>query len=820
VFRNYFAAALRNLMRNRAVATINIAGLAIAFAAALLIALYVRYERSYEQFLPDHERIYLFSTDVRNSERGLEHQDTSSHRVAAWLKLDFPEIERVARLRESWTSVGRNDREFNEQVYNADPDFFRIIRLRAVAGDLDHALDEPQSVAISRAMARKYFGRDNPIGEILKYQRIEALRVTAVFEDLPGNSHFNFRIVSSTRGSYFDQLDSRPDGTEFETPVFTYFQLRPGSDIAKLREKLPEFAKRHWPANTASAFESFVLPIADIHLSPDVVRALKPRGNSRTLHALTLVGIFIVLIAVFNFVNLTTARAAHRSVEVGVRKLAGARRRDLALQFMGESFLYVALAMLLAMSLVELALPAFRALLDPGEKVAIPPTIAFDYWRNPSLLGWLLGATVFVGVIAAAYPALVLSSFRPASVLKGSALQSAGGSRVRAWLATLQFAMLIGLIFATTVIVRQTNYALRSAMRIDTSQVVIYFVASDNGAGAPAEPFRNTVAALPGVIDITASAAVPTNVNINALPFATTAGQGNITVLQVAPVAWNFFDFYRVRLLAGRTFSRDQSTDRYVITDKARPLSVVVNETAAKRLGYARVSDAIGKTLRNTYWPPAAPPAPEPATIVGVVADFPISSVRREIEPAVYFTYEPMLSMLSIRINGRTAPETLEGIRRAWKEVGQPRAQEGWFLDENYRQLYAEIILQQKTLTLFAGCAVFLAALGLFGLSIYTAQRRTKEIGIRKVMGAGTADVMRLLLWAFIKPVLWASLIAWPVAAWLMLRWLEGFVYRVPLGWWWLPIASLTALIIALMTVSAHSYAVARQQPAGALRYE
>ena len=207
-------------------------------------------------------------------------------------------------------------------------------------------------------------------------------------------------------------------------------------------------------------------------------------------------------------------------------------------------------------------------------------------------------------------------------------------------------------------------------------------------------------------------------------------------------------------------------------------------------------------------------------TIVGVVADFPIGSVRNEIETSIYFVFEPVLETLSIRVSGQHMPETLDALRYAWKKTGQNHPERGWLLDEYFRQLYADVILQQKTLTLFAGCAVFLACLGLFGLSIHTAQRRTKEIGIRKVMGAATSDVMRLLLWAFSKPVFWASLIAWPIAAWMMNRWLEGFVYRVPLGWWWLPVASLTALIIALMTVSAHSYAVARQQPAGALRYE
>jgi putative ABC transport system permease protein len=295
-----------------------------------------------------------------------------------------------------------------------------------------------------------------------------------------------------------------------------------------------------------------------------------------------------------------------------------------------------------------------------------------------------------------------------------------------------------------------------------------------------------------------------------------------MVLLQVAAVDLNFFDFYGVRLLAGRSFSPALATDRFVFAEATRPLSVIVNEAAVKRLGFSDSAEAVGKILhpRNTAWPYQNAPTPEPLTIVGVVADFPINSVRSEIEPSIYFVFESVLGMLSIRIAGENMPETLAALRAAWKKTGQKHPEVGWFLESHYRQLYADVILQQKTLSLFAGCAVFLAALGLLGLSIYTAQRRTREIGIRKVMGASTGDIMKLLLWAFSKPVLWASLIAWPVAAWLMQGWLEGFAYRVPLGWWWLPAASAASLAISLLTVSAHSYAVARQHPAGSLRHE
>jgi putative ABC transport system permease protein len=820
MLRNYFKAALRNLTRNRITSFINIAGLAVGLAAATLVALYVRYEHSYERFIPGHENVYRFSLDVFWMGTNLEHRDQSSQHNASWLKLDFPEIEYVARFNETWRTVATVNRAFKEQVFEGDPDLFRVLPIPAFAGDLRASLDQPGKIAISRAIARKYFGTDKAVGKKLELDNGRPFIVSAVFEDLPANSHLNFRLVVSALGkSGIATEDAMPADNLGSMDMYTYVRLRPGSSVEGMRTQMPQFMKRHYGLLDA-AFKPQITAIKDIHLSPEVKRALRPRGNPRALDALALVGSLIVLTAVFNFVNLTTARAARRGIEVGVRKLAGARRRDLVAQFMGESLLYVTAAMLLAMSLVELALPAFRALLDPGENISVPPSIVFDYWRSAPLLAAIVGTTLLVGALAAVYPAMVMSSFRPAVVFKAATLQGSGGARVRECLVILQFAILIGLIFAAVVIFRQTDFALHSALRIDTDQVVIYNVNSESIAGgAPAQAFREAVTAIPGVVGITGSGNIPTSSFIASTSF--THGKGEMALLQVAAVDLNFFDFYRIRQLAGSPFSKDFATDRFVYAEAKRPLSVIANEAAVKKLGFAGNADAIGKILHpSTGWPYQNAPAPEPLTIVGVVADFPIGSVRSEIEPSIYFVFEPMLETLSIRVSGQNMPETLEALRAAWKKTGQNHPEEGWLLDGYYRQLYADIILQQKTLTLFATCAVFLAALGLFGLSIYTAQRRTKEIGIRKVMGAGTADVMRLLLWAFSKPVLWASLIAWPIAAWLMLRWLDGFVYRVPLGWWWLPIASITALVIALMTVSAHSYAVARQQPASALRYE
>jgi putative ABC transport system permease protein len=804
VFRNYLSAALRNLARNRAVTLINVAGLAIGFSAALLTLLYVRYEHSYEKFIPGYENVYRFS--------GGADQERSSFRVAKWLDLNVPEVEASGRLLEFWHSVGTDEQENMEQVFEADASFFRIVPVKTIAGDLANALNEPETIAISRSIARKYFGRDDAVGQIIKFGRMDNMRVTAVFEDLPANTHLNFRIVVSANTPYvlLPTLDKDAANPAVENPVHTYIRLRAGADIAAVRARL---------AGTPHAAGT-LLPIADIHLAPEGERSLRPRGNPTALAALTLVGFLIVLIAVINFVNLTTARAAHRSVEVAVRKLAGARRRDLLLQFMGETFLLVAVAMLLAVSLVEIALPAFRALLAPGELIAPAPGIEFDYWHEPWLLSGLGLGTLVVGALAAAYPAMMLSAFRPAAVLKGTAILGVSGARVRAGLVVLQLALLIGLVFATTVIFRQTDFALRAAGRIDTDQVVqftldIYGVTK---SGIPAPPFRNAAAEVPGVRATTYSAATLTGGGAVRLPFRDVNG-AEVT-LQLAAAAPDFFEFYGVPLRAGRALSADLATDRYDAANTDRPLSVLINEAAALALGFVGHEDAVGKSLRAD-WPPGYQLAkPTSITIAGVVTDFPVRSIRQAIEPAVYMNIEPWLATMSLRLDAARIPETLAALRKLWREAGPPHAQSGTFLDGYYRQLYADIIQQQKALALFAGSALFLAALGLFGLSIHTTQRRTREIGIRKVMGASTGAVLRLLLAAFCTPVIWASLIAWPVVAWLMHGWLEGFAYRVGLGWQWLAASSVAAVVVAVLTVSAQSFVVARRPPAGALRYE
>ena len=815
MLRNYFMAALRNLTRNKLVSVINIAGLAIGFAAAILIGLYLRYQASYESFLPGYNQVYRLSLTVNRPGTTPEIHDGADFLMSERLKLDYPEVEMSARIIGQFPSVRRGNAEFQENVYSADADFFRMMPFPTLAGDLATALDSPDGLVITHSIAQKYFGDEDPIGQTLELNRNETLRVLAVIEDLPGNTHFNFRMVASGKAKFsglrsLESLRGRPN--VFVPNVATFFRLRGGITPAHIEADGANFLKRHYQQQLGTSARLDINPLTRVHLLPPGRWPIPTNVNPRTLHSLGVVGLLVILIAAINFVNLMTARASQRAIEVGVRKSAGARRGQLIAQFLGEAFIYVFAAALVAMALVELALPAFNAMLSVDDEMYQPASVTFQYWREPKLASALLLGAIVTGLLAGTYPAFVMAAMRPANALH-QGFTTAGTSRVRQWLVVTQLAILIALLVATAVIHRQTTFATKESLRISADQVLLVFAYEQT----PSEAFKDALSDIPGVSGVTAATALPTNYDGNAALFSHGAGAEPV-LLQFSGIDPNFFEFYRLQPLAGRLPSRDRGTDLLVMNDANRHVSLWLNEAAVRALGMASPAAAIGQQLKPA-WPPNLTP-PASITIAGVMPDFPVDSIRGPIQPVAYFVQPEFARIVSVRLRGEQIPETLAAVDDVWKRLGEPRPISRIFLDHYYQRMYTDVIQQRSVLGSLCGVAVFLACLGLFGLSIYTAQRRTKEIGIRKVMGAATSDIMRLLLWAFSKPVIWGSLIAWPVAAWSMSRWLEGFVYRVDFGWWLLPVASLLALAVALTTVSAHSYLVARARPAAALRYQ
>jgi putative ABC transport system permease protein len=817
MFRNYFAAALRNLSRNRLYAGVTIAGLAIGFAAAMLIALFVRDEYSYDHFVPGNRQVYRVSESILNTgERAIE-SDATPTLLAPALKLDFPQVQFAARATNGNFPASVQRGNFSAAEPNlawVDPDFFRIIPLPTIAGNLASSLDAPDGIVLTRTIARKYFGRDAPIGETLLVDK-HPMRVTAVIEDLPSNTHLTADIFASGRSPYSALTHYDQVATPLNNVVATYIRLRPGASTSSIEPQLPAFVKLHYPLARFDATWANVkviihlVPLTAIHLRPSTQGAFKPAGDRTVIAAIAAVGVLVIVVAAINFVTLMTARAGRRAVEVGVRKAAGASRADLILQFMGEAFLYVIFAVLVAIAMAELSLPAFNALLQRR--------IAFDYARDPALAAGIVATALLVALLAGAYPAFVLSAFRPAAVLKGGLPQTTGGVGVRQALVIIQFAVLIGLVLGAITIARQTWYALNEGMRLDKDQVL--FMA----ANPCTDRLRDAMIAVPGVQKAACASAFALNL-ANTLDDAVVGGRHE--TVAYAPVDFGFFEVYGLKPLAGRLFDRNRPSDGFPGPSDMNP-PVIINETAVKKLGFASPQAALG---RSVVWhfhvdPTTAfgrDPA-RPSQIIGVVPDFTFGSMRQPIE-ATMFMVGPKVSYYSIALNakldGRRIPEAMQGIDRVWKRMEGDAPMQRAFVTLFTMRLYIDTLVQGALITIAAVVALSIAALGLFALSAYTTERRTKEIGIRKAMGADTRDILRLLIWQFTKPVLWANLIAWPVSFLVLTGWLGGFAYHVDLAPWTFAAAAATALVIAWATVFVHALRVARAKPVGALRYE
>jgi putative ABC transport system permease protein len=821
MFRNYLAAALRNLARNKLYAGVTILGLAIGFAAAMLIGLYVRDELTFDRFLPDRERIYLMTTTIALPGAKPIETKLSQIKLAERLVLDFPEIELAGRLTGAYfpPTVRRGEVVAAEQgLYFADANFFRILRFPVLAGDLEHALDAPDAVVLTRSVARKYFGRDAPVGEVLMIDR-EPFRVTAVIKDLPSNTHVTAEIFASAKSpqspiSQFGEVNGPVD-----TTLYTYVRLKPGISAVGLHARMAVFLEHRFPFDARSAGgvvrrDTHFLPLARIHLTPSTQEAFNSKGavDPAILAAIAAVGVLIVVVAAINFVTLMTARAARRAVEVGVRKAAGASRGDLILQFMGEALLYVAASAVLALALAELLMPAFNAFLQRK--------MTFDYLHDPGLALSVLGGLVTITLLAGAYPALVLSGFKPAAVLKGGPVAGVGGAGVRQALVVAQFAVLIGLTLVAITIARQTLYALNEGMRLDKDQTLFVF------SQPCSVTLRDELRRLPGVKAAGCTSAEAMAISTSHDEVSVGDRKANISR---APVDFGFFEVFGIRPVAGRLFDIRRPADGAMVNpDAYQP--VILNETAVRKLGFRSPSEAIGKTLVWTgFWDetlrratPVNQPL-KPSEIIGVVPDFTLGSVRQPIEPFVYGVGRiapPSSVALAVKLDKARVPETLASMDRIWTRIGQGRPMIRYFTDQFSLRLYLDTLIQGATVATAGLIALVVASLGLFALSAYTTERRTKEIGVRKAMGASSRDILKLLLWQFAKPVLWANLIAWP-AAWFVLEWwLSSFAYHVDVAPWTFAAAGAGALLIALATVLVHALSVARSKPVAALRYE
>jgi len=839
MLRNYLITALRNLARNGLYAAISILGLAIAFTAALLIAQFVRNEFSYDRWIPGYQKVYKLTDVLQSPGQPAMNSDITQSALAGQLRVALPGAV-TARLAQGNYTLRHHtqDAGVGEPVFGwADPDFFKVFPLPALAGDLSTALQRADTVVITRRMARKYFGRDLPIGDTLQVQAgtppppgspppipgsepWHPMRVTAVLKDLPSNTNLTTEIFASGRSAYsvLTILDARPSLGNIST--YTFLRLSPKQTDADLQRALPVVSRPEQKTfegfTPGSKYAFHAVALAEAHLTaPGLTgRTIKPTGSRAVAYAIAGVGALIVLVAAINFVTLMTARAARRAVEVGVRKAAGAGQQDLMVQFVGEALIQVTFSAVIAVGLAEALIKPFSAFVQRD--------LALDFVHDPLLLAGVVVAVLVIGLLAAVYPAVVLSSFRPAAVLKGGLVQTSGSPIARQALVVIQFAILVGLIVTTATLYRQTQYALNRGLGAGDSKLITTVFTPCNSA------FPTEVRKLPGVAGAACSSfnalSTPNTKNIVDIRL----GGGRRASFDVAPVDFGFFELYGIRPLAGRLFSRGHGEDGIMADPKTTGMPpVILNEAAARDLGFSDPRQAVGKPMIWTrYLPPTTPgPNAEPvpltgaSQIIGVVPDMP-ATVRAATDPTFYWIAPKNLGVLSIKLTGRDMPTTIQAIATTWKKTGNTQPMQETFLSQFRLSLYLDLIIQGVTIGICAALAVLIACLGLFALSAYTTERRTKEIGVRKVMGADTGNVVLLLLWQFTIPVLWAIALALPLGWWAMSSWLHGFIYHVDLSILTFVLAPVAALAIAWLTVSYQSYVVARAKPAEALRYE
>ena len=801
MLKNYLKIALRSLLRQRGYAFINIFGLALGIVCCGLIGLYVHHELSYDRYHRDADRIYRL---VREWEPIEGYDDltlaTVPPAVLPLLTQQFPHLKDVVSFaRFGETAVRYNEKEFREdRLFYAQPAIFDIFSVPLLKGDPKTALNEPFSIVLSESTARKYFGDHNPVGETLVLNGDDAFRVTGVMMDTPGASHVHFDFLASW-GSLLQWYGPSRWESWYNNFLYTYVRLAP-EDVARIPELEAQFAKlmdKYEPEGNETNIR--FQPLTSIHLHSALPNEIEQNGSIAIVRVFAIIAIVVLLIACINFVNLTTARGFERAKEVGVRKAVGAQRGQVIQQLLTESVVMAGAALVFGLALTWGLLPFFQDL------------SGMDVGLGIGFFGAFAALALLVGVGAGALPAFMLSGFRPVAVLNGKFVHTSRGAFLRNGLVIFQFAASVMLIAGTLVVHRQITFMQEKSLGFDDAHVLLVELPDNTlvmQGGTLAEAFER----LSGV-ESTAFSSVPMPGNMqSSVSFYHPGTNDDASTGVNHRTMWVSDDFagtMAIELLAGRFFREGMASDS---------AAIVVNETSARQLGYTDPSDAVGQMIE-----PAADSYGSygrQRQIIGVVADFHVESVAAKIQPIGLILRNAPSSHLLVRLRPGNTATVLDGIRRTWAEVVGNRPLEYKFTDAAFDALYREQERAGQTITVFAILAVLIACLGLFGLATFTAQQRTKEIGIRKVLGASVAGVVALLSRKFLKLVGFAFLVATPVAFLAMERWLEGFAYRIEIGPSVFLLTGAIVLVIALVTVSYQSIKVAIADPVESLRYE
>lgn len=806
MLRNYIISAFRNLLRNRVFSTLNLAGLTIGVASFSLIALYVYNELSFDRFHPKADRIYRIVADLK-TENDMLYQATTSPPVGPTFLAEFPEVEDYVRVADRKVIVRLGDKAFYEEAFGwADSSIFRIFNFPMVKGDPLTALSEPNTLVLTESAAKKYFGDKDPINEVLRVGRKD-LRITGIVRDIPHNSHIRFSMVGSMMTFYAEDPGMAMNDNWYLNGFYTYILLKEGEKTYEsLRSKEPAYIEKYI-GKVARESKMFyddlpLQPLTSIYLETPRSFENGQRGSNSNIIILSMVGVFILSIACFNYVNLATARASRRFKEVGLRKVLGADRRILIQQFLGEAMLTSLVATVLGAVVAWLLLPFFATLVESQINFGLIPTS----W----LVGVFVAIALVVGLFSGLYPAIIISSLNPVLIFRGSPGSTLGKNVIRKFLVAGQFAISIILFAGMVLVFDQLNFVKNKKLGFIKEATVVLPFNFNPGIQKRLPMIKTELLKTPGVVSATASSHVPgepTYVSYAEIEIAEAKmARTNINVIGIDD---DFVPAYGIELLAGRNFVPGGAAYDTAVA--------LVNETAARDLGYKTPGDIIGRKIVDSY----------PITIIGVVKDFHYRSLHTKVEPLLIVSRAGSMSKLSLKIlptgqagTGNDIPGIIKTLEKKWATLAPEMPYRYSFLDQDYNRLYQSEEKLGEVVSVFSGLAIFVACLGLFGLTSFAVERRIKEIGIRKVLGASVTGIIMLVSKEFLLLVVAAFAIAIPATYIIVGNWLNRFAEHISIGVSAFVIAGVAVLTIAWLSVSSLSWSAARSNPVDSLRAE
>jgi putative ABC transport system permease protein len=790
MLHNYFKIAWRNLLRNKTFSAINIFGIAIGFAACLLIGTYIAEELSYDRYHTNQARIVRLVTHQKNA----DFENGIAKVAGPWgleAKRSITQVEEVTRFVGSNIMLWANgeQRYYEQAGLFVDASVFSVFTWPLLSGDPQTALQKPNTLVLSKTMAEKYFGQNNALGQVLKLNNTENYTITGVMQDIPGNSHFTCDYLISMASL---QTEEQYDWVAFNQ-FYTYLLLRKAEDKARVEQQLKPMLLKNMKQEAAAVFTPFLQPLSSIHLHSQLFRELAPNSDSSYLYIFGVIGLFILLIASINFINLSTASASRRSKEVGIRKATGAAKSSLMTQFLGESLLTSTLAAVLAILVSILALRFVNRLFDWD--------LAIDFVQNPWLALLLLGMLLFVGILSGSYPALIMAALKPARVLKGN-FSLKGNSWLRGGLVVFQFSIAVLLTIASFVAKNQLAYIQNKNLGFNKEQILNLSFPVELQIPETTARIKTALQEVIGVKSVSLSANYPGGSDFGVPAVAKGFTPENMPPMRCLVVDEDFLDTYEIELAAGRGFSKAFPSDRS---------AYLVNETAAKVLGWeSPLEEAMAMPVVER---------PE-GKIIGVVKDFHFRSLHEQISPLYLFMEPTWFSGLSIKLNTQDLPRTLGALEQKWKDVVPDFPFDYSFFDTYFDALHQAEQRTSQIVAWFTGIAILVSCMGLFGIATFVAEQRKKEIGIRKVLGASVQSIALKFSGEFIKLVLFSILIASPIAYYLMQRWLQDFQYRIKLEWWIFAGAATLALTVAFLTVLYQALRTSLVNPVNTLKSE